>query len=120
MRPSVTGLAFAVLLSMFCGPFIVVRKVVTGLRSRELKVLPAVVGVVDRRHVERLRRDLLREPARRGLRRGAGRARRDALRRTFRLRDPQREVAVFCVVQRGSPTDTQRFGSSTDCRFTKR
>ncbi len=31
-----SGLAFAVVLSMFCGPFIVVRKVVTGLRSREL------------------------------------------------------------------------------------
>jgi hypothetical protein len=46
VRPSVPGLAFAVLLSMFCGPFIVVRKVVTGLRSRELTVLPAAVGVV--------------------------------------------------------------------------
>ena len=31
---------------MFCGPFIVVRKVVAGLRARELKVLPAVIGVV--------------------------------------------------------------------------
>ena len=45
-RGSVIGLAFTVVLSMFCGPFIVVRKVVAGLRSRELKVLPAVVGVV--------------------------------------------------------------------------
>lgn len=45
VRPSIAGLAFAVLLSMFCGPFIVVRKVVAGLRSRELKVLPALVGV---------------------------------------------------------------------------
>ena len=31
---------------MFCGPFIVVRKVVAGLRARELTVLPALVGVV--------------------------------------------------------------------------
>ncbi len=46
MRPNVLGLIFAVLLSMFCGPFIVVRKVVDGLRSRELKVLPALVGTV--------------------------------------------------------------------------
>ncbi len=45
VRPSFSGLAFAVLLSMFCGPFIVVRKVVTGLRSHELKMLPAVIGV---------------------------------------------------------------------------
>jgi hypothetical protein len=46
MRPNVSGLIFAVLLSMFCGPFIVVRRVVDGLRSHELKVLPAVVGAV--------------------------------------------------------------------------
>ncbi len=42
MRPNVLGLIFAVVLSMFCGPFIVVRRVVDGLKSRELKVLPAV------------------------------------------------------------------------------
>jgi hypothetical protein len=46
MRPNVSGLIFAVLLSMFCGPFIVVRRVVDGLRSKELKVLPALVGAV--------------------------------------------------------------------------
>ena len=45
-RATLSGLAFTVVLSMFCGPFIVVRKVVAGLRSRELKALPAVVGVV--------------------------------------------------------------------------
>ncbi len=45
-RASAAGLAFTIVLSMFCGPFIVVRKVVTGLRSRELKVLPALIGVV--------------------------------------------------------------------------
>ena len=45
-RASAAGLAFTVVLSMFCGPFIVVRKVVAGLRSRELTVLPAIVGVV--------------------------------------------------------------------------
>ena len=31
---------------MFCGPFIVVRRVVEGLKSQELKVLPALVGTV--------------------------------------------------------------------------
>ena len=46
MRPSAPALIFAVLLSMFCGPFIVVRRVVDGLKSRELKVLPALVGTV--------------------------------------------------------------------------
>jgi hypothetical protein len=44
MRPSISGLIFAVLLSMFCGPFLVVRRVLEGLKSRELKVLPALVG----------------------------------------------------------------------------
>jgi hypothetical protein len=34
----------AVLLSMFCGPFLVVRRIVEGLRSNELRLLPAVVG----------------------------------------------------------------------------
>jgi Family of unknown function (DUF6949) len=45
-RTSLLGLAFTVALSMFCGPFIVVRKVVAGLRARELKILPAAIGVV--------------------------------------------------------------------------
>ena len=46
MRPNVSGLICAVLLSMFCGPFIVVRRVVDGLKSRELKVVPALVGTI--------------------------------------------------------------------------
>ena len=46
MKPNAVGLMFAVLLSMFCGPFIVVRRVLEGLKSRELKVLPALVGTV--------------------------------------------------------------------------
>jgi hypothetical protein len=45
-RATMSGLAFTVLLSMFCGPFIVARKVFSGLRSRELRVLPAVIGIV--------------------------------------------------------------------------
>jgi hypothetical protein len=45
-RGSVAGLMLAVALGMFAGPFIVVQKVWGGLRSRELKALPAVVGVV--------------------------------------------------------------------------
>jgi len=44
VRPSALGLLFAVLLSMFCGPFLVVRRVVEGLKSNELKVLPALIG----------------------------------------------------------------------------
>jgi hypothetical protein len=31
---------------MFCGPFLVVRRVVAGLKAREITVLPALVGVV--------------------------------------------------------------------------
>ncbi len=46
VRATLWGLAFTVVLSMFCGPFIVVRKVIAGLRSRELKALPAIIGVV--------------------------------------------------------------------------
>lgn len=44
IRPSTVGLMLAVLLSMFCGPFLVVRRIVEGLRSNELRLLPAVVG----------------------------------------------------------------------------
>lgn len=44
LRPSAIGLMLAVLLSMFCGPFLVVRRVVEGLKSNELKLLPALVG----------------------------------------------------------------------------
>jgi hypothetical protein len=46
MKPSVSGLMLGVLLSMFCGPFILVRRVFEGLKSRELKVLPALIGSV--------------------------------------------------------------------------
>jgi hypothetical protein len=46
VKPTVPGVVFAVLLSMFCGPFLVVRRVVAGLKAREITVLPALVGVV--------------------------------------------------------------------------
>lgn len=46
MRPNMVGLAFAVLLSMFCGPFLVVRRVIDGLKAREIQVLPALVATV--------------------------------------------------------------------------
>lgn len=46
LRPSPVSLAFAVLLSMFCGPFLVVRRVVDGLRAREMTILPAVLATV--------------------------------------------------------------------------
>ncbi len=45
VRSSPWGLAFTVVLSMFCGPFIVARKVFAGLRARELKALPAALGM---------------------------------------------------------------------------
>jgi hypothetical protein len=35
-----------VLISMFGGPFIVVQKVWSGLRAHELRVLPALLGVL--------------------------------------------------------------------------
>jgi hypothetical protein len=44
-RQTGPGMAVAVLISMFGGPFIVVQKVWAGLRSRELRTLPALVGV---------------------------------------------------------------------------
>jgi hypothetical protein len=46
VRPTVAGLAFAVVLSMFAGPFIVVQKIYVGLRAREISVIPAVCGVL--------------------------------------------------------------------------
>lgn len=46
VKPTVPGVVFAILLSMFCGPFIVVRRVVSGLRERELAALPALLGVM--------------------------------------------------------------------------
>ena len=41
---SVPGIAFAVVMIMFAGPFIVVQKVIAGLRSREISILPAMIG----------------------------------------------------------------------------
>ncbi len=45
-RASLTGLLVTVVIGMFAGPFIVVQKVWTGLRARELQALPALLGVV--------------------------------------------------------------------------
>jgi hypothetical protein len=45
-RQTLAGLAVAVLISMFGGPFIVVQKVLAGVRAREISAVPAVVGVV--------------------------------------------------------------------------
>jgi hypothetical protein len=46
IKPTVPGVVFAVLLSMFCGPFIVVRRVVTAVRAKEITILPAAIGVL--------------------------------------------------------------------------
>ena len=45
-RQSPAGLAVVVLISMFGGPFIVVQKVWAGLRKKELRALPAVLGLL--------------------------------------------------------------------------
>jgi hypothetical protein len=45
-RTSPIGIVVAVLISMFCGPFIVMRKVVSGLRSHEIRAVPAALGVI--------------------------------------------------------------------------
>jgi hypothetical protein len=45
-RSSFAGMIVAVLISMFAGPFIVAQKVVAGLRSRELRIVPALLGVL--------------------------------------------------------------------------
>ena len=45
-RASTLGLMLAVVLGMFAGPFIVVQKVWTGVRSKEIRMLPAAGGVI--------------------------------------------------------------------------
>lgn len=45
-RKGPLGIVLAVLISMFGGPFIVMRKVVTGVRSKEITALPAALGVI--------------------------------------------------------------------------
>jgi hypothetical protein len=45
-RTSALGLVMAVMISMFCGPFIIMRHIVMGFRARELRALPAMLGVV--------------------------------------------------------------------------
>lgn len=44
-RGGILGLAIAVFLSMFGGPFIVVQKVFEGLKARQLSAVPALFGV---------------------------------------------------------------------------
>jgi hypothetical protein len=44
-KATATGVVVVILLSMFGGPFIVMQKVVSGLRSQELRALPALAGV---------------------------------------------------------------------------
>lgn len=45
-RGGVLRMAFAVVMSMFAGPYIVVQKVIAGLYAREISVLPAAAGAV--------------------------------------------------------------------------
>ena len=46
MRQGFFGLGLAVVISMFGGPFIVVQKVVTGLRAHEISAVPAALGII--------------------------------------------------------------------------
>jgi hypothetical protein len=46
VKPTVPGVVFAVVMSMFCGPFLVVRRIISGLREREIAALPALLGVL--------------------------------------------------------------------------
>jgi len=45
-QASLGSLVIAVLLSMFGGPFIIVQRVISGLRARELRAIPAALGVI--------------------------------------------------------------------------
>jgi hypothetical protein len=45
-RTSVAGIAVSVLLTMFGGPFIVARKVVAGVRAREIGAPATLIAVV--------------------------------------------------------------------------
>ena len=45
-RPSAVGWLVVVLISMFGGPFIVMQKVLAGVRTHEIRALPAMIGVV--------------------------------------------------------------------------
>lgn len=44
-RTGLSGVILVILISMFGGPFIVVQKVVAGLRSHQITALPAVLGI---------------------------------------------------------------------------
>jgi hypothetical protein len=45
-RTSLLGMVVSVLITMFAGPFIVARKILVGLRSKELSALPALIGAI--------------------------------------------------------------------------
>ena len=45
-RKSTSGVIIAIMVSMFAGPFIVVQKVIAGIRSHQIQALPAMFGVL--------------------------------------------------------------------------
>jgi hypothetical protein len=45
-RASMADIVVSVLITMFAGPFIVARKILLGLRSKELTALPAAIGAI--------------------------------------------------------------------------
>lgn len=45
-RKSAPGIIVSILVTMFAGPYIVVQKVVAGLRAHQLRALPAAFGVL--------------------------------------------------------------------------
>jgi hypothetical protein len=45
-RKSTPGIIVAIVISMFAGPFILVQKVIAGVRTQQLRALPAALAVV--------------------------------------------------------------------------
>ncbi len=44
--PSLKTAALIIFINMFAGPFILARTLISGLRSKELRALPAILGAV--------------------------------------------------------------------------
>ena len=45
-RKTTPGILIAILLTMFAGPFIVAQKVIAGLRTQEIRALPAIFAAL--------------------------------------------------------------------------
>ena len=45
-RKGIPGVILSIVISMFAGPFIVVEKVIAGVRAHQIRALPAALAVV--------------------------------------------------------------------------